>query len=59
MRQSGILASAGTYSFDNMINRLEEDHSNAKLLAEELSQIQEIKIDINNIFQILKSKKYE
>ena len=50
MRQSGILASAGIYSFDNMIERLEEDHSNAKLLAEGLSEIDEIKIDLTKIY---------
>ena len=50
MRQSGILASAGIYSFDNMIERLEEDHSNAKLLAERLSEIDEIKIDLTKIY---------
>ena len=37
MRQSGILASAGIYSFDNMINRdWKKIMSNAKLLAKEL-----------------------
>ena len=49
MRQSGILAAAGIYSFDNMINRLEQDHENAQLLAKELSNIDEIKIDLSTI----------
>ena len=49
MRQSGILAAAGIYSFDNMINRLEEDHENAQLLAKGLSKIDEIKIDLSTI----------
>ena len=49
MRQSGILAAAGIYSFDNMINRLEQDHENAQLLAKELSEIDEIKIDLSTI----------
>tara|TARA_B110000014_G_C20106576_1_gene582016 strand:+ start:452 stop:1486 length:1035 start_codon:yes stop_codon:yes gene_type:complete len=50
MRQSGILASAGIYSLDNMIDRLEEDHNNAKLLALELSKIDEIKIDVKKVY---------
>ena len=49
MRQSGVLAAAGIYSFDHMIERLEEDHVNAKLLAKGLSEINEIKIDLNKI----------
>ena len=50
MRQSGILASAGIYSFDNMIERLEEDHMNAKLLAKELSENHKININLNKIY---------
>jgi threonine aldolase len=34
MRQAGILAAAGTYAVRNNIERLAEDHSNAKRLAE-------------------------
>ena len=49
MRQSGILAAAGIYAFDNMLVRLKEDHENANILAKELSLIDEIKIDINSI----------
>ena len=33
MRQSGILAAAGLYALDHNIERLEEDHENARLLA--------------------------
>ena len=50
MRQSGLLASAGIYSFNNMIERLEEDHNNAQLLALGLSEIDEIKIDLDKIY---------
>lgn len=37
-RQAGILAAAGLFALDNNIERLQEDHSNAKLLADGLSQ---------------------
>ena len=39
MRQTGILAAAGLYALEHHIDRLAEDHENAKLLAEGLSQI--------------------
>lgn len=45
MRQAGVIAAAGIYAFDNMIDRLEEDHLNAKNLAIGLSKIPEIIID--------------
>jgi threonine aldolase len=38
MRQAGILAAAGTYAIRNNIERLADDHANAKRLAEELAQ---------------------
>ena len=34
MRQAGFLAAAGLYALDHHINRLEQDHRHAKLLAE-------------------------
>lgn len=33
MRQAGYLAAAGIYALDNHVERLEEDHTNAKLVA--------------------------
>lgn len=38
MRQSGILAAAGLYAIDNHVERLKDDHDNAKRLAEGLSK---------------------
>ena len=37
MRQAGMLAAAGIYALDHHIERLVDDHSNAKLLAEGLA----------------------
>jgi threonine aldolase len=34
MRQIGILAAAGLYALDHHVDRLAEDHDNARLLAE-------------------------
>jgi threonine aldolase len=39
MRQAGIIAAAGVYALENMVDRLAEDHDNAHLLAEGLSSI--------------------
>lgn len=45
MRQIGILAAAGLFALKKNINRLKEDHEKAKLLAEGISKIDNIKID--------------
>ena len=50
MRQAGILAAAGIYALDNMVERLAEDHLNAQTLGSELKTINEIKIDLNKIY---------
>ena len=39
MRQAGVIAGAGIYSLENMIERLAEDHENAQVLAEGLVEI--------------------
>jgi threonine aldolase len=45
MRQAGILAAAGIVALENHVERLEEDHENARLLAEGLSEIDELSVD--------------
>jgi len=39
MRQAGIIAAAGIVAIQKMVNRLAEDHANARRLAEGLAQI--------------------
>jgi len=39
MRQAGILAAAGLYALDHHIDRLEEDHANARRLAQGLANV--------------------
>ena len=39
MRQAGIIAAAGVYALENMVERLAEDHENARVLAEGLSAV--------------------
>ena len=45
MRQVGVIASCGMYALKNNIARLKEDHDNAKLLAQGLSEIPELEVD--------------
>ncbi|WP_125718384.1 low-specificity L-threonine aldolase [Pseudoalteromonas rubra] len=39
MRQAGILAAAGRYALENNVERLREDHDNARYLAEQLNEL--------------------
>lgn len=49
MRQAGIIAAPGIISLEKMIDRLKDDHTHAKLLAESLSKIDGIKIDLRHV----------
>jgi threonine aldolase len=49
MRQVGILAAAGIYALDHHIERLKEDHRNAKRLALGLSEIQGVSIEPEHV----------
>lgn len=49
MRQAGILAAAGLYAIENNIERLIEDHENAKLLAQGLSRVDGFEIDLSRV----------
>ena len=44
MRQAGVLAACGQYALNHNIERLGEDHANAQMLAEGLSNIAGLKI---------------
>ena len=45
MRQAGVLAAAGIVALEEMVERLAEDHANAKRLAEGIAQIEGLSID--------------
>lgn len=45
LRQAGIVAAGCIYALEHHIERLQDDHNNAKLLAEGLSSIPGIKMD--------------
>jgi len=49
MRQSGVLAACGLVSLAEMTERLAEDHANARLLAEGLSRLPGVEIDLDTV----------
>jgi threonine aldolase len=49
MRQAGILAAAGIHALTHHVERLAEDHENAKLLAKGLAQIEELGVDPSRV----------
>jgi len=49
MRQAGIVAAAGIVALETMVDRLAEDHSNAKRLADGLASIEGIKLTRDDI----------
>ncbi|MGY0399108.1 MAG: low-specificity L-threonine aldolase [Ostreibacterium sp.] len=49
MRQTGLLAACGLYALENNINRLADDHRMAKQLANELSNIVQLEVDLDRV----------
>jgi threonine aldolase len=46
MRQVGLVAAAGLFALDQHMQRLAEDHANARLIAERLAESRRIHIDL-------------
>jgi threonine aldolase len=49
MRQAGILAAAGTYALANHVERMADDHANARLLATELLRGDDVELDLATV----------
>ena len=49
MRQAGIIAAAGVYALKHNVDRLAEDHDNAKRFARLIAQIDGIAVDVDAI----------
>jgi threonine aldolase len=45
MRQAGVLAAAGLIALEQMTCRLKDDHDNARLLAQRLSELKQVELD--------------
>ncbi len=49
MRQAGLIAAPGIVALESMIDRLAEDHENARLLAQALAEIPGLHIDLKTV----------
>jgi threonine aldolase len=49
MRQVGVLAAAGLIALDHMVDRLAEDHANARTLAEGLAELPGVRCDLARV----------
>ncbi|MFT6579734.1 MAG: threonine aldolase [Alphaproteobacteria bacterium] len=49
MRQSGVIAAAGVYALDHNVDRLADDHANAKLFAEGVANLPGISVDMGSV----------
>jgi threonine aldolase len=49
MRQAGVLAAAGLVALETMVDRLAEDHDNARTLAEGLAELPGVDCDLTRV----------
>jgi threonine aldolase len=49
MRQAGILAAAGLIALEVGPQRLDEDHANARLMAERLAKLPQVELDLETV----------
>jgi threonine aldolase len=49
MRQAGVIAAAGIVALETMVDRLAEDHANARALAEGLAKLPGLAIDLPSV----------
>lgn len=44
MRQAGLLAACGIIAINKMVDRLKDDHDNAKYIADRLSKMKGVRV---------------
>lgn len=49
MRQSGVIAAAGLYALENHVDRMAEDHANARVFAERVANLPGISVDLDTV----------
>jgi threonine aldolase len=49
MRQAGVLAAAGVIALERMVDRLAEDHANARALAEAVATMPGLAVDLDSV----------
>ncbi len=64
MRQAGFVAACGIIALDKMVDRLRDDHENAKYMAQRLDKMKGVKVLMDNVdvnmvfFKLNKSKEF-
>jgi threonine aldolase len=48
-REAGVLAAAGLWALDHMVDRLADDHANARTLGEGLAELPGVRIDLSRV----------
>lgn len=48
-RQAGVLAAAGIVALEQMVQRLQDDHENARLLAEGIAEMPGVRVDLARV----------
>ena len=49
MRQAGVLAAAGLHALDHHVERLPEDHANARAIGERLAAVDGVLLDLDRL----------
>ncbi|MHB9034901.1 MAG: low-specificity L-threonine aldolase [Anaerolineae bacterium] len=49
MRQAGVLAAAAIVALEQMVDRLAEDHENARLLAQGMLELKQVRVDLQTV----------
>ena len=49
MRQAGVIAATGLIALDTMVDRLADDHANARTLAEGLAELPGVRCDLSRV----------
>lgn len=49
MRQAGVIAAAGVVALEKMVDRLQEDHENTKMLAQGIKEIDSRLLDLSDV----------
>jgi threonine aldolase len=49
MRQAGVIAACGIVALENLVNRLADDHANARILAEAVNNVPGLRVDLESV----------
>jgi threonine aldolase len=49
MRQAGVIAACGLVALENLVDRLADDHTNARVLAEAVNAVPGLRVDLESV----------